>query len=320
MTDDDKLKDVKTVLRRLQKVAISDTDPVDPAKAQPFEHLPSAAAPLELRRTEKSHTASVNAPLRVMSDDNLPAVSVRVSPLAPVSTPSQKLVAKRSSWARPSFVMPALLGFAAAAGVSIYVASLQWPDLWDGGGAKPSVAGASVPGRLASSSGKGDGAGSTAGATNGSASASAGGAKTGREPVVREAKSPARPAQPQRPLAENATPRAAGARAAAGVGAVAITGPAQAAEAAARLMSEGQVRKARSVLLRQSEKQLSPDVAWALARSYDPNVLRGISKPDASADIRQAERWYREWHRLAVAQGLVASTVSVDRLIRAMRP
>ena len=140
------------------------------------------------------------------------------------------------------------------------------------------------------------------------------------EPVVREAKSPARPAQPQRPLAENATPRAAGARAAAGVGAVAITGPAQAAEAAARLMSEGQVRKARSVLLRQSEKQLSPDVAWALARSYDPNVLRGISKPDASADIRQAERWYREWHRLAVAQGLVASTVSVDRLIRAMRP
>ena len=63
----------------------------------------------------------------------------------------------------------------------------------------------------------------------------------------------------------------------------------------------------------------SPDVAWALARSYDPNYLGSIPATDAGPDIEQATRWYRTWYAAAVKQGLVADSVSLERIIGSMR-
>ena len=60
------------------------------------------------------------------------------------------------------------------------------------------------------------------------------------------------------------------------------------------------------------------DVAWMLARSYDPNFLAAIPAADAGPDIEQATRWYRAWYAAAVAQGLVPNSVSVERIIGSM--
>jgi hypothetical protein len=89
-------------------------------------------------------------------------------------------------------------------------------------------------------------------------------------------------------------------------------------QAASALMTAGQVQAARTELLRVAQEG-SADVAWALARSYDPNVLGAIAATDASPDVVQATRWYRTWHDIAVKQGLVADSVSVERIIRSMR-
>ena len=61
------------------------------------------------------------------------------------------------------------------------------------------------------------------------------------------------------------------------------------------------------------------DVAWMLARSYDPNFLAAIPAADADPDIEQATRWYRAWYAAAVSQGLVPNSVSVERIIGSMR-
>jgi hypothetical protein len=82
-------------------------------------------------------------------------------------------------------------------------------------------------------------------------------------------------------------------------------------------MTSGQVRAARTELLRVAQEG-SADVAWALARSYDPNVLGAIAAVDASPDVAEATRWYRTWYDVAVKQGLVADSVSVERIIRSM--
>ena len=74
---------------------------------------------------------------------------------------------------------------------------------------------------------------------------------------------------------------------------------------------------ARSELLRVASEG-SADVAWALARSYDPNFLRTVSA-DAAPDIAEATRWYRTWYAIAVKQGLVADSVPLERIIRSMR-
>jgi hypothetical protein len=89
-------------------------------------------------------------------------------------------------------------------------------------------------------------------------------------------------------------------------------------QAASVLMTSGQVQAARTELLRVAQEG-SADVAWALARSYDPNFLGAIAATDASPDVVQATRWYRTWHDIAVKQGLVADSVSVERIIRSMR-
>jgi hypothetical protein len=88
-------------------------------------------------------------------------------------------------------------------------------------------------------------------------------------------------------------------------------------EAASELMASGQVRAAREVLLRIVQDG-SADVAWALARSYDPNYLVTIRGADAKPDVAEATRWYRTWFDIAVKQGLVADSVSLDRIIRSM--
>jgi hypothetical protein len=88
-------------------------------------------------------------------------------------------------------------------------------------------------------------------------------------------------------------------------------------EQALALLREGRVQAARRQL-----RDLSPedaaDVAWALARSYDPNFLRTIPAADAGPNVEEATRWYRVWHAAAVKQGLVTNSVSLERIIGAM--
>lgn len=89
-------------------------------------------------------------------------------------------------------------------------------------------------------------------------------------------------------------------------------------EVARGLMAKGQVRAAREQLLALARKG-SPDAAWDVARSYDPNVLATLPQPDAAPDIPEASRWYRTWHETAVKEGMVANSVSVERIIGAMQ-
>ncbi|HWE22283.1 MAG TPA: hypothetical protein VG758_34750 [Hyphomicrobiaceae bacterium] len=91
-------------------------------------------------------------------------------------------------------------------------------------------------------------------------------------------------------------------------------------EAARALMIKGQVRAAREQLLALAAGG-SPhaDIAWAIARSYDPNVLVEVAAADAAPDIKEATRWYRAWYAAAVRQGMVADSVSLERIIGSMR-
>jgi hypothetical protein len=93
--------------------------------------------------------------------------------------------------------------------------------------------------------------------------------------------------------------------------------PGAALQVASDLVASGQVRAARDVLLRVTKEE-SADVAWALARTYDPNFLVTIQAADAAPDVAEATRWYRTWYDIAVKQGLVADSVSLDRIIRSM--
>ena len=93
--------------------------------------------------------------------------------------------------------------------------------------------------------------------------------------------------------------------------------PKAATEVAQGLLAEGHVQAARKQLLG-SVSEGAADVAWMLARSYDPNFLTAIPAADAGPDIEQATRWYRAWYAAAVAQGLVPNSVSVERIISSM--
>ncbi len=88
-------------------------------------------------------------------------------------------------------------------------------------------------------------------------------------------------------------------------------------DGARALMSKGQVRAARARLLALANEG-SPDAAWDLARSYDPNVLAALPA-DAAPDVTEATRWYRAWYAAAVREGLVADSVSLERIIGSMR-
>jgi hypothetical protein len=93
--------------------------------------------------------------------------------------------------------------------------------------------------------------------------------------------------------------------------------PVSALQVASDLMASGRVLAARDVLLRVAQEG-SADVAWALARSYDPNYLVTVQAADARPDVAEATRWYRAWYDIAVKQGLVADSISLDRIIRSM--
>ncbi len=94
--------------------------------------------------------------------------------------------------------------------------------------------------------------------------------------------------------------------------------PRAATEVAQDLLARGHVQAARKQLLG-SVSEGAADVAWMLARSYDPNFLAAIPAADADPDIEQATRWYRAWYAAAVSQGLVPNSVSVERIIGSMR-
>jgi hypothetical protein len=92
----------------------------------------------------------------------------------------------------------------------------------------------------------------------------------------------------------------------------------QVLQSALQQMANGHVQAARRQLLRIAS-QGSADAAWSLARSYDPNYLATIASADAAADVEEATRWYQTWHTLAVNEGLVADSISLERIIRSMR-
>jgi hypothetical protein len=89
-------------------------------------------------------------------------------------------------------------------------------------------------------------------------------------------------------------------------------------EAAIGLLSAGRVQAARKQLLAIASED-AVEVAWTLARSYDPNFLDTIPGADARPDIPEAARWYRAWHAAALKQGLVTNSVSLERIIGSMR-
>jgi len=97
----------------------------------------------------------------------------------------------------------------------------------------------------------------------------------------------------------------------------ATVGPA--VEAAQALMNSGSVQAARQQLLALASDG-SADVAWALARSYDPNHLKGIQGADTAPDVAEATRWYRTWYAAAVKQGMITDSVSLEKIIGSMQP
>ncbi|MDX2205370.1 MAG: hypothetical protein NW223_21660 [Hyphomicrobiaceae bacterium] len=82
-------------------------------------------------------------------------------------------------------------------------------------------------------------------------------------------------------------------------------------------LNAGRVRVARQGLEALAGEG-SADAAWALARSFDPNYLRTLDGVDAPPDVVEAKRRYRAWYDIAVKQGLVADSVSLERIIKSM--
>lgn len=85
------------------------------------------------------------------------------------------------------------------------------------------------------------------------------------------------------------------------------------------LIESGDVTAGRAVLLKLKNHSETAEIALALARSYDPNILDALARSDAKPDRIEAERWYRRWYDLSVQSGLVSNTVPLQRLIKAMQ-
>jgi hypothetical protein len=88
-------------------------------------------------------------------------------------------------------------------------------------------------------------------------------------------------------------------------------------EKALQDLAAGHIKAARDALIR-SQHQGSADMAWTLARSYDPKFLAEIAHRDAEPNVTEAARWYRIWYSRAVTDGLVADSVSLERIIGSM--
>jgi hypothetical protein len=84
------------------------------------------------------------------------------------------------------------------------------------------------------------------------------------------------------------------------------------------LLDGGHVVAARKIL-EQPDLATTQEGAWLLARSYDPNYLTTIQSPDASADPRQAEEWYRRWRDIAARDGVAMDDLHLKRIIDSMR-
>jgi len=87
---------------------------------------------------------------------------------------------------------------------------------------------------------------------------------------------------------------------------------------AQQMMLGGDILGARTMLMKSADSG-PPDLALALARSYDPNFLRSVTNPNATPDVEQATLWYRRWHDAAVEDGLVTDTLRLERILRSMR-
>jgi hypothetical protein len=83
------------------------------------------------------------------------------------------------------------------------------------------------------------------------------------------------------------------------------------------LMDGGHIVAAREMLSR-PDLSASQEGAWLLARSYDPSYLMTIRSPDAPADQRQAEEWYRRWRDIAGRNGMVMDDQRFQRIINSM--
>lgn len=85
------------------------------------------------------------------------------------------------------------------------------------------------------------------------------------------------------------------------------------------LIQAGDVAAARKLLLDHAGSGASAEVALALAKTYDPNVLRAVGTTGTRPDAAEAERWYRRWYELAVRDGMAANPQRLERLVRSLR-
>lgn len=85
------------------------------------------------------------------------------------------------------------------------------------------------------------------------------------------------------------------------------------------LIGAGEMAAARQLLLAHAETTASADIALALAKSYDANVLTGLGDPSIKPDAAEAERWYRRWYELAVRDGMAADPKRLERLVRSLK-
>ncbi len=94
---------------------------------------------------------------------------------------------------------------------------------------------------------------------------------------------------------------------------------------ARNFMKKGEVLAAREILLKQSKVSSEADgiafanISLTLAKLYDPNFLKVLPSVDTDADVIEAEHWYRKWHEVSVAQGLLNDEKSLKRFLNAMR-
>jgi hypothetical protein len=87
---------------------------------------------------------------------------------------------------------------------------------------------------------------------------------------------------------------------------------------ARQLMDAGHIAAARKMLL-QPALAASQDVAWLIARSFDPTYLSTIPSADATADKGQAEEWYRRWRDIGARNGAAMDDARLKRLIDGMQ-
>jgi hypothetical protein len=87
---------------------------------------------------------------------------------------------------------------------------------------------------------------------------------------------------------------------------------------ARKLLEANEIEAARQKLRAHSPEQHA-DIAWALARTYDPLHIRSVGADAAAGDVQEAEKWYRRWYTIGVESGLVSRSFRIDRLIEAMR-